>query len=644
MQVLKYAFLIGLLVPTAFAQRAGDRQTVTGAHPVYTITDVRPSTGTTVNNGVPWPSTGGALAFPIGGMDFMADGRLVVTSWRDPYEVFIVSKEIIGSNPKTATVTKFATGLSEAIGVKVVNDSIYILEKDQLTLLLDHDNDGRADEYRAVSYDWTKSVNSKEYAMGLPFDGTWFYAAYGDPTISNATAVDPVPAGRQNGVLRFKRDGTTEVFTAGLRVPGGMSFAFGQPWVTEIQGGYRPSSVVYNPKAGRFYGRPINAPAVFQPLNVPTAKADSFPYDSPTQTRAQANPFVLNLPFKNIGTSGAGPTGWQRSPAQLVEVKTGPFAGQILVSESDNEGSGSGEMVRAFIEQTSNGELQGAVFHFTRNSAFGGTTVSGFSRNACMSLMTGPDGNFYCGANGATGANWSRSTSVGLDRISLSGAAVPFDMLALRSMGPNTFEFQFTQPVASDLGNDVSAYLNVQRWWDRMSDEYGCCRVGVESPATRSIKSVATMTGFTATVQTDRTKVTVSFTDGQLATNWQYYFRWTDVLKSASGSTLYGTEAFYTLNAFGPATAPIAVAPSVPAQAAPFEMTMAPNGAVRLRIFVQGATPYRITALGLDGKITSIHRGKGSGELLLAPSSLPKGIGILRVEAAGRSYARLISR
>jgi cytochrome c len=636
--------LMGLLLSTAFAQRPGDRQTVAGVHPSYVVTNVRPATGTTATAGTPWPNTGGALSFPIGAMDFMSDGRLVVTSWRDPYEVFIVSNGILGSDPTTATVTKFATGLVESLGLKVVNDSIYVLEKDQLTLLLDHDNDGRADEYRAISYDWTKSVNSKEYAMGLPFDGTWFYAAFGDPTTANATAVDPVPAGRQNGVLRFKKDGTTEVFAAGLRVPGAMSFAFGQPWVTEIQGGYRPSSVVYNPKAGRFYGRPINAPAVFQPANVPIPRADSFPYDSPTLTRSLATPFVLNLPFKNIGTSGAGPVGWQRSPAQLVEIKTGPFAGQMLVSESDNEGSGSGEMVRAFIEQTADGELQGAVFHFTRNAAFAGTTVSGFGRFACMSLVMGPDGNVYCGANGATAAGWSRATSVGLNRLSLSGAEVPFDILALRSTGPNTFEFQFTQPLAASLGTDVSANLVVQRWWDRMSDEYGCCRVGVENPATRSIKSVATMTGFTATVQADRAKVTVTFPAGQLAVNWQYYFRWTDVIRNGSDQTLYGTEAFYTLNAFGPATAPVSVAPRIPAPGAPFNLVVLPDGAVRLRFSLEAGKRYRVTAVGLDGRVTSVRRGQGTGEVLLAAGDLAKGIALLRIETPDRSFARVVSR
>jgi cytochrome c len=646
MKTLPYLLFACLLAPTAFAQRAGDRQPVAGAHPSYTVTNIRPATGTTASAGVPWPATGGALAFPIGAMDFMSDGRLVVTSWRDPYEVFIISNAIVGGSPTSATVTKFATGLVESLGLKVVNDSIYVLQKDELTLLLDHNNDGVADEYRAISYDWTKSVNSKEYAFGLPFDGTWFYAAYGDPTISNATSVDPVPAGRQNGVLRFKKDGTTEVFTGGLRVPGAMSFAYGRPWVTEIQGGYRPSSVVYSPKAGRFYGRPVNAPGVFQPVTAPNPKVDSFPYDTPALTRATAAPFTLNLPFKNIGTSGAGPIGWQRSPAQVVEIKTGPFAGQMLVAESDNGESGSGEMIRAFIEQTADGELQGAVFHFTRNSAFGGTSApSGFSRNACMAFIPGPDGNFYCAGNGATAAGWSRSTSVGLDRISLSGAAVPFDMVALRSTGPNTFEFQFTEPVAASLGADVSANLTVQRWWDRMSDEYGCCRVGVEAPATRSVKTVATMTGFTATVQSDRTRVIVTFPAGQLAVNWQYYFRWSDTMRNEANGTLYGTEAFYTLNAFGPGTQPVTLAENREGVTAPAPFVVTRNGGdVLLRLTLPQEAAYGITITDISGRTVLTRTGRGQDRLVLRRDELPPGIAVLRVRAAGRTYSRLLQR
>ncbi len=644
MNFIKYLIPFAL-VSLGFAQtRAGSGAPVAGAHPSYTVTDIRPTTGTASAASVPWPNTGGALSFPIGGMDFMSDGRLVVTSWRDPYEVFIVSNAIIGSTPKSATVTKFATGLSEAIGVKVINDSIYILEKDQVTLLLDNNNDGTADEYRAIAYDWTKSVNSKEYAMGLPYDGTYFYAAFGDPTISNATAVDPAPAGRQNGVLRFRRsDGVTEPFAAGLRVPGGMSYAFGQVWVTEIQGGYRPSSVVYNPKYGRFYGRPINPPAVFQPLTVPIPAKDSFPYDSPDLSAAAATPFVLNLPFKNTGVSGAGPIGWQRSPAQLVEIKSGPFVGQMLVSESDNGESGSGEMIRAFVEQTPDGEYQGAVFHFTSNKVFGGTTApSGFSKNACMALINGPDGNVYCGANGATSAGWSRNTSVGLDRISLSGAAVPFDMLAVRSTGPNTFEFQFTQPLAASLGNDVSANLTVQKWWDRMSDEYGCCRVGTANPASRSIKTVATVSGGVATVQTDRTKVTVTYPASTLTPHWQYYFKWSDNIKNESAQTLYGAEVFYTLNAFGPATQIVSVEKnhSPLAQGTVFHMSRTLAGLEVQTLFNDGK-PYRASIVDLRGRNIASHNGKGSESFMFDRGSLPVGTYILKIQHEGKVYSRL---
>ncbi len=638
--------LIGIiflsLISLGFSQtRAGSGAPIAGTHPSYTVTDIRPSTGTTVANGTPWPNTGGALAFPVGAMGFMSDGRLVVTSWRDPYEVFIISKDILGATPKSATVTKFATGLVEALGLEIVNDSIYVLEKDQVTLLLDNDKDGMADEYRAISYDWTKSVNSKEYAFGLPYDGTWFYAGFGDPTISNATAIDPAPAGRQNGVLRFKKDGTTEVFAAGVRVPSGFSHAFGTVWLSEIQGGYRPSSVVYNPKQGAFYGRPINPPAVYQPLTVPIPKVDSFPYDSPALTAAAAHPFVLNIPFKNTGVSGAGPIGYQRSTAQVVEIKTGPFAGQMLVAESDNGETGSGEMVRAFIEQTADGEYQGGVFHFISNKSFGGTTApSGFSRNACMAFIPGPDGNFYCAGNGATAAGWSRATSVGLDRISLSTAATPFDMVSVSTTGPNTFEFKFTQPLAASLGNDVSANLTVNKWWDRMSDEYGCCRVGVDAPATRAIKTVATVTGGTATVQTDRTRVIVTYPAGTLTAHWQYYFRWADAIKNESAQTLYGAEVFYTLNAFGPATAPVSIETAHPAEMGAFHVSSNYTGLTVQTIFKDGK-PFTANILDLRGKVITSHSGHGSEQFMFERNSLPVGTYVLMLQHEGKIYSRL---
>ena len=501
-RMIASVFATLVLVSMAAAQRPGDRQNITTINPAYAVEHIRPS----------------AMNWPVGGMDWMSDGRLVVASWKDPYEVYILSNAITGSSPKTATLTKFATGLSEVLGVKVVNDSIYVLEKDQLTLLLDHDGDGQADEYRAIGYDWTKSINEKEYAVGLAYDGTYFYGIFGDPTIGSGTAIDPQPAGRQNGTIRIRKsDGLVEAFTGGMRVPGGIDMAFGNVWATETQGGYRVSHVLYVPKLGRFYGRPVNPPSLFQPAAASTPNANPAPYTSPDQ---MATPFAVNIPFKNTTKSGAGPLGLMRTPGNPVGLTSGPYAGQMLIPEADKEPNG--EMARVFVEQTPDGEWQGAAFHFTSNTVFEGTAV--------FNLKPGPDGNLYASGNGSSGAGWSRLTNVGLDRMKLTGVT-PFDILAVRNLGSGSFEVQFTKPLAASLGNNVAQYLAVQKWWDKISDDYGCCRAGLTDVPVAS-----------ATVQTDRSKVLISVPG--LTLHWIYYLRWTDAIKSEQNETLWGTEAW----------------------------------------------------------------------------------------------------
>jgi hypothetical protein len=63
-----------LLVTFAFSQRPGDGERVNKIHPNYTLEKIRPT----------------AMNWPIGAMDFLSDGRMVVTSWKDPYGVFIL--------------------------------------------------------------------------------------------------------------------------------------------------------------------------------------------------------------------------------------------------------------------------------------------------------------------------------------------------------------------------------------------------------------------------------------------------------------------------------------------------------------------------------------------------------------------------
>lgn len=590
------------LASLAQAQRAGDRQNVTGINPAYAIEHIRPA----------------AMNWPEGGMDWMSDGRLVVASWKDPYEVYILSNAITGSSPKTATVTKFATGLSEVLGLKVVNDSIYVLEKDQLTLLLDQDGDGKADEYRAIGYDWTKSVNEKEYAVGLAYDGTWFYGIFGDPTIGSGTAIDPQPAGRQNGTIRIRRsDGAVEAFTGGMRVPGGIDMAFGNVWATETQGGYRVSHALYIPKKSRFYGRPVNPPSLFQPAAASTPNANPSPYTSPDQMAGIATPFSVNIPFKNTTKAGAGPVGLMRSPGNPVGLATGPYAGQLLIPEVDKEPNG--EMVRVFVEQTSDGEWQGAAFHFTSNTVFEGTSA--------FNIKTGPDGNLYAGGNGSSGAGWGRVTNVGLDRMKLTGVT-PFDILAVRNLGPGSFEVQFTKPLAASLGASVTQHLTMQKWWDKISDDYGCCRAGFGNVSVTS-----------AAVQSDRSKVLV--TVPSLSLHWIYYLRWADAIKSEQGETLWGTEAWYTLNAFGPA-ASVSLRDERRRDGGegPYSLRRDPAG-LRVQVAFGKGVPYSARIADMRGRTLAAHSGRGTEEFVFPRGAMPQGMHVLEIRSGDRTYSKL---
>src|SRR3954468_5590551 len=130
-QIIIKTFLTGALAVSAL-------HAVTGIHPSYTIEKVRPS----------------AMTWPIGDMDFFSNGDMAVASWKDPYDIYIVKG---ATGPAgAATITTFARGLSETLGVVVVHDTVFVMQKDELTALIDNDKDGVADEYRTIANRFSK--------------------------------------------------------------------------------------------------------------------------------------------------------------------------------------------------------------------------------------------------------------------------------------------------------------------------------------------------------------------------------------------------------------------------------------------------------------------------------------------------------
>ncbi|HLY74365.1 MAG TPA: DUF6797 domain-containing protein, partial [Planctomycetota bacterium] len=80
----------------------------------------------------------------VGGIDFFSDmTRAAICTWDG--DVWIVSG--IDAGLEKLTWKRFATGLYQPLGLRIVNDEIYTVGHDQITKLHDLNNDGEADYY-----------------------------------------------------------------------------------------------------------------------------------------------------------------------------------------------------------------------------------------------------------------------------------------------------------------------------------------------------------------------------------------------------------------------------------------------------------------------------------------------------------------
>src|SRR5690606_30296555 len=112
----------------------------------------------------------------VGGIDFFSDGRMVVATWDAEGTVYVV-ENYADRNPRNIQVTPIAKGLAEPLGIKVVDDEIYVLQQQELTRLVDDDGDQIIDRYMVVANDWSVSDNLNEFSFGLEYRDGYFYAA-----------------------------------------------------------------------------------------------------------------------------------------------------------------------------------------------------------------------------------------------------------------------------------------------------------------------------------------------------------------------------------------------------------------------------------------------------------------------------------
>ncbi|MFF8809195.1 ricin-type beta-trefoil lectin domain protein [Streptomyces omiyaensis] len=428
----------------------------------------------------------------VSAMDWLPDGRLAVTTWGGSNttagEVYLLSNVTGNTGPDKVTYKKIASGLKEPMGIKHVDGKLYVSQKHELTELADTDGDEVTDRYRRVAT-WPFGGNFHEFGFGLLYKDGFFYLNLSVSIDYGGATTDPQPAPNRGTTIKVdKSTGAVSYVAGGLRTPNGIGWGpEGDMFVTDNQGGWLPSSKLVHIKQDRFFNHYTN----------PSGPFDGRPVTKP----------VLWLPQNEIANSPS-------TPLQLAE---GPFAGQMLFGDVTYGG-----IQRGFLEKVG-GEYQGAVFRLTQGLEAGVTRIS-----------VGPDGALYAGGLGA-GGNWGQEGKLahGLQKLTPNGT-VAFDIRAMRAV-PGGFALEYTQPLSAETAADLAQHYKVKQWRYAPTADYGGPKVDEETLPVQS-----------AALSGDARTVTLAIPG--LKADRVVHVRSPRPFGSASGESLWSTEAWYTLN------------------------------------------------------------------------------------------------
>ena len=390
---------------------AGDGLRLDTVNPNYTLTDIRPT----------------AFQPKVSGMDFLPDGRMVLTTTGDVSaggwvpnpesgEVYVLDKVTGTTTKEQVTYTKVAGGLKNPMGIQVIDGRWYVSEREGLTELLPDgdDADTLMDHKRLAS--WPNGGNFHEFAFGLIHDADYFYVARSVAINNGGATTSPQPGQTPGTAIKISRSNwQVSTVAGGLRTPNGIGFGPDDGiFVNDNQGAWLPANKMVQIKQDRFFNHFTN----------PAGPFDTKPVTQP----------VLWMPHNEIANS----------PTNPVLLTDGPFKGQMLWGDLTYGG-----LQRGFLEKV-DGEFQGAVF---RHSA--GLEV-GVNRT-----VIGPDGAIYVGGTGE-GGNWGEDNKLryGLQKLTPNGKNV-FDMEKMEVI-EGGFKISYTQPGRRRGDREAQGRVQVQ--------------------------------------------------------------------------------------------------------------------------------------------------------------------------------------
>jgi hypothetical protein len=597
-RILKAGVLLGLTASAALSQ--------VGIHPSYSWFNM---------NGQFSPGNlfYGSNALPlVGAMDVFPDGRVAIAEWGVPASVFILSGLNAGNT--NIQVKRFAKGLDNVMGLKIVDGVIYVLEREGLTQLLDTDGDGLADQYNAINQAFPSNTSMLNLAYDLSYHDGAFWAAMsadvaaGGYSWGSSQKPNPQALPGRATLYKLKLDGTAEAWASGFRNPNGMGHNGSDLFVTDNEGSWTPTSKLIHVKQNRFYGHRSNPPGAIQTMN----------------NNVQSPPVIWTNWESGSGFTQSHSTG--RSIGNPIVLKQGRYAGQFIIPDFPPDYAAN-RIFRVFVERI-DGELQGVILPFVK----GGTTTGPhrIQELADGSLVIGMVGSNCCwgGRNGmGKGFNVLRPNP---------SAPVPFEVLAVRSTGPTTFEVEFTKP---PLDANLTSKYSLRTWRHIAAETYGGGRN--QSPANLTVTS--------ATVLGDGKKVsltvsglpTVSALEAEGGTRLVKFVFNGIAASNTPGDTLWTHFAVYTLNKYGPGTdyQAVSIKPAAArATQAGYKLT-AGGGHHTLNFLWDNPQPRRVALYDMKGTKKLELRNVTGSSVRLETGAFAKGLYVVRVSIDGQNNA-----
>ncbi|MFT7036713.1 MAG: cytochrome c5/glucose/arabinose dehydrogenase [Cyclobacteriaceae bacterium] len=260
----------------------------------------------------------------MSGIDFFNDDDKAVVCCTEG-DVWLIKGLTKGEGK--LTWKRIGAGLFQPLGIKVIDEEIYVTCRNQIVILRDFNNDEETDFYESFNSDHQVTDHFHEFAMGMQTDdeGNIYYAKSGRHA---REALVP-----QHGtLLKVSKDGsTTDIIAKGFRAANGVCLnPDGSFLVTDQEGHWNPMNRINWVDKNGFYG-------------------NMFGYKPPADSSDEGMIPPMAWVDKKL----------DRSPSELLWVdsdKWGPFKGSLL-----NFSYGYGKVFLVPHEKV-NGQMQGSFF------------------------------------------------------------------------------------------------------------------------------------------------------------------------------------------------------------------------------------------------------------------------------------------